>query len=308
MSALPVIFDENGLIPVVIQDDTTGAVLMLALMNDVALEKTRETGKTHFWSRSRNSLWQKGETSGHEQFVKSIHVNCYENSLLIKVDQIGACCHAGFPTCYYRELTADGELIETVERRFDPEQVYGPSRPVPVEVWVGAYRWLAEHDLVSISGTSRLLHESSVPLLSARVADELRELAGVLSGDHRHDDLTSDAVLEGSQVLYWMTLCALRAGLSDQQFIESLQAEVAPDRVGPGNGLSPALRELADEWQRAFFRSLADQVSKTVVLIALAAGAANTTLRAMIDRDLAELRSRPYLTGYFESRTRNAGL
>jgi phosphoribosyl-AMP cyclohydrolase len=299
MSDPPVVFDEDGLIPVVIQDDQSGAVLMLAFMNETALEATRSTGKTHFWSRSRKSLWRKGETSGHEQIVKSIHVNCYENSLLIKVDQLGACCHTGFPTCFYRELTNDDELIETVDRHFDPEAVYGDHQPVPVSVWVGAYRWLADRDLVSISGTSRLLHESSVPVLSARVADELRELAGVLSGDHRHEDMASDALLEGSQVLYWMVLSSMRAGLSDEEIVEAVKTGTSDDDAGPVSGLPPLLRELADEWQRAFFRSVMGQMSKTVSLVSVAAEAANTSLRAMIDRDLAELGSRPYLQEYF---------
>ena len=127
MTDLAVNFDENGLIPVVIQDDASGDVLMLAFMNREALDKTRATGKAHFWSRSRQALWRKGETSGHEQTVKSIHVNCYENSLLIRVDQVGACCHTGFPTCYYRELTPGNELIETESQQFDPGTIYGAT-------------------------------------------------------------------------------------------------------------------------------------------------------------------------------------
>ena len=165
-------------------------------MNQDALEQTRETGRTHFWSRSRQTHWRKGETSGHEQIVKSIHVNCYENSLLIRVDQIGACCHTGFPTCFYRELSGDNELVETALRRFNPESVYGDRTLADLETWLGAYRWLADHDLAGVSGTSRHLHESNVPVLSARVADELRELAGVVSGDHVHEDPTTNALLE----------------------------------------------------------------------------------------------------------------
>jgi phosphoribosyl-AMP cyclohydrolase len=299
MNDLPVVFDDDGLIPVVIQDDKSGSVLMLAYMNQTALTATRDTGKTHFWSRSRQTLWRKGETSGHEQIVKSIHVNCYENSLLIRVDQHGACCHTGFPTCFYRELDAANELIETVERSFNPDVVYGSQMPVPLAEWVGAYRWLADHDLVSVSGTSRLLHESSVPVLSARVADELRELAGVLSGDHQHENATSDTLLEGSQVLYWMILCSIRAGLSDEQIIEALQTGSVVDDASTVASLPPALRELADEWQRAFFRSIAGQISKTVSLVSSSAEAGATTLRAMLDRDLAELTSRPYLEEYF---------
>ena len=298
MMELPVKFDENGLVPVVIQDNTSGEVLMLAFMNREALDQTRATGKTHFWSRSRQSLWRKGETSGHEQTVKSIHVNCYENSLLIRVDQIGACCHTGFPTCYYRELTAGNELAETESRQFDPDTVYG-SEPMPdLALWIGAYRWLADHDLVSASGTSRLLRESNVPVLSARVADELRELAGVVTGDHVHQSRSADAQLEGTQILYWLVLTSIRFGLSDLDIAEAIQAGLDADPESTGE-LPPRLRSLADEWQRAFFRALADQISKTVTMLGEAAAATDARISAMIDQDLAELRSRPYLAEYF---------
>jgi phosphoribosyl-AMP cyclohydrolase len=97
-------FGEDGLAPVVVQDTVTGDVLMLAFMNEEALRLTRETGKAHFWSRSRGTLWRKGETSGHEQLVDAIRVNCERNSLLLLVRQIGAVCHDGYSTCYYREI------------------------------------------------------------------------------------------------------------------------------------------------------------------------------------------------------------
>jgi phosphoribosyl-AMP cyclohydrolase len=298
MTELPVKFDENGLIPVVIQDDTSGEVLMLAFMNQEALDQTRATGKTHFWSRSRQALWRKGETSGHEQTVKSIHVNCYENSLLIRVDQIGACCHTGFPTCYYRELTPANELVETESRQFDPDAVYG-TEPMPdLALWIGAYRWLADHDLISASGTSRLLRESNVPVLSARVADELREMAGVVTGDHVHESRSADALLEGSQILYWLVLTSIRFGLSDADIADAIQAGL--DQQPEHNGeLPPRLRALADEWQRAFFRALAGQISRTVAMLAEAATATDAHISAMVHRDLVELRSRPYLAEYF---------
>jgi phosphoribosyl-AMP cyclohydrolase len=299
MTDRPVKFDGDGLIPVVIQDDSTGDVLMLAYMNEDALAQTRETGRTHFWSRSRQSLWRKGETSGHEQIVKSIHVNCYENSLLVRVDQIGACCHTGFPTCFYRELTADNELIETESRRFDPDSVYGDRALADLETWLGAYRWLADHDLAGVSGTSRHLHESSVPVLSARVADELRELAGVVSGDHVHEDQTTDALLEGSQVMYWIAITAIRAGLGEAEIVDCIRSGATEDEHGAPIDLPPKLRALADEWQRAFFRALGSLITRSVSQLGLAAAATDTSVSAMIARDLAELRSRPYLADYF---------
>jgi len=97
-------YDSNGLIPVIIQDWKTGDVLMLAYMNEESLNKTIETGFTHFWSRSRNKLWKKGETSGNEQIVKEINYDCDNDTLLIKAEQKGVACHTGNRSCFYSEL------------------------------------------------------------------------------------------------------------------------------------------------------------------------------------------------------------
>lgn len=107
-------FDEKGLVPAVVQDATDGRILMLAYMNRESLEKTVETGKTWFFSRSRNKLWNKGETSGHFQSVREILVDCDMDSLVIKVDQTGAACHTGNRSCFYRKAE-NGELTEYTE-------------------------------------------------------------------------------------------------------------------------------------------------------------------------------------------------
>src|SRR5437667_7494954 len=123
-------FDRQGLLPAVIQDDATGEVLMVAFMNEEALSLTRETGFTHFFSRSRNAIWRKGEQSGNAQEVRGIFVNCEETSLLIKVVQHGgAACHTGYRSCYYRRLLADDTYQVEAERIFDPEIVYGSKQP-----------------------------------------------------------------------------------------------------------------------------------------------------------------------------------
>lgn len=95
---------KKGLVPAVIQDFENGEVLMVAYMNEESLSKTIETGKTWFWSRSRKELWNKGATSGHYQYVKSISVDCDCDTLLIKVEQIGAACHTGNRSCFYRSI------------------------------------------------------------------------------------------------------------------------------------------------------------------------------------------------------------
>jgi len=98
-------YDDQGLIPAIIQDVKNNEVLMLAYMDETALKKTIETGKTHFWSRSRQKYWMKGETSGNVQIVKEIFYDCDEDTLLIRVEQVGAgACHTGNRTCFYRSI------------------------------------------------------------------------------------------------------------------------------------------------------------------------------------------------------------
>ncbi len=94
------VFDERGLIPVVVQQHGTGEVLMLAWMNAEALRRTRETGRATYWSRSRGVLWVKGETSGHTQQVRDIQLDCDGDAILLVVDQVGAACHTGSHTCF----------------------------------------------------------------------------------------------------------------------------------------------------------------------------------------------------------------
>jgi phosphoribosyl-AMP cyclohydrolase len=97
-------FDANGLVPVVAQDAKTGNVLMVAWMNADALRQTLHTGDVTYWSRSRGSLWRKGETSGHTQRLVEAYVDCDGDTLLLKVDQTGPACHTGEPTCFFRKL------------------------------------------------------------------------------------------------------------------------------------------------------------------------------------------------------------
>lgn len=105
-------FNENGLIPAITQDYRTDEVLMMAWMNADSLGKTLETGKVHYFSRSRQSLWLKGETSGHFQFVKSISFDCDADTILLKVEQIGAACHTGHRSCFFRKFEADSLKAE----------------------------------------------------------------------------------------------------------------------------------------------------------------------------------------------------
>ena len=98
-------FDERGLIPAVVQDAENGDVLMVAWMNRESLERTLQEGRTVFWSRSRRELWRKGETSGHVQHVEEIRVDCDADVVLVRVHQIGAACHTGERSCFYRGVS-----------------------------------------------------------------------------------------------------------------------------------------------------------------------------------------------------------
>ena len=119
-------FNAEGLIPAIVQEESSGRVLMLAWMNRVALEQTLELGQTVFWSRSRRKLWIKGETSGHVQTVKSVAFDCDGDTLLIEVEQAGAACHEGYKSCFYRAVEDGGSRIRITEPRLrTPDDIYG---------------------------------------------------------------------------------------------------------------------------------------------------------------------------------------
>lgn len=125
-------FDAHGLLPVIVTSAKTGEVLMFAFMNAEALTRSIETGEAHYWSRSRNSLWRKGETSGNTQRIVEIRTDCDQDVLWLKVEMQGdgACCHTGRASCFYRTVpfgAAAGQkmVLRDAQRRFDPKAVYG---------------------------------------------------------------------------------------------------------------------------------------------------------------------------------------
>jgi phosphoribosyl-AMP cyclohydrolase len=122
MENLELTFDKNGLVPAIVQDSMNGEVLMLAYMNKDSFEKTVSSGFTHFWSRSRNKMWKKGETSGHVQEVKAILYDCDKDALLVKVIQHGpGACHTGHRSCFFTDISG----TETAQKVFSEAKVYG---------------------------------------------------------------------------------------------------------------------------------------------------------------------------------------
>jgi phosphoribosyl-AMP cyclohydrolase len=116
----------DGLLPAIAQDAATGEVLMVAWMNAESYAETLRTGRAVYYSRSRGKLWRKGEESGHVQTVRSLYVDCDADTILLKVEQVGAACHEGYRSCFFRQVTPQG-LKVVAEQLFDPAQIYKPS-------------------------------------------------------------------------------------------------------------------------------------------------------------------------------------
>ena len=299
-------FGPDGLVPAVLQQVGTDRVLMVGFMNADALAATRQTGLVHFWSRSRARLWQKGETSGNVSRVVETRVNCEQNSLLLLVEQVGAICHDGYPTCFYRRVDDDGELATVEPRVFDPADVYGmtdgsavrPPLPEVVAEWFSAYEYLRDHDLVAVSSTSGRLRGNVD--LRGRVTDELTELAGVLSGSHRHGEFADDVALESGQVLYWLTLVAVAQGQPESAIdITAALRSPGTSSIAGLAGERITLLALAATWQRLASSDLVAQSQTTVTAVARIGSLVGVDVARLIADDLRELRTRPYLAEYF---------
>jgi phosphoribosyl-AMP cyclohydrolase len=117
-------FNADGLIPAIIQQQSSGRVLMMAWMNRASLEKTIETRRTWFWSRSRQKFWMKGESSGHVQMVKDLSRDCDGDTVLIQVEQTGTACHEGYQSCFFRSLDREGWKVTEAQLE-TPDQLYG---------------------------------------------------------------------------------------------------------------------------------------------------------------------------------------
>ncbi len=289
-------FDKDGLIPVVVQEETTSDVLLLAFMNEETLRRTLETGLVHFWSRSRQKLWQKGETSGHVQELVSLHVNCEGNSLLLRVHQRGdAACHEGYRSCYFRRLNADDAWEITLPRLFDPAAVYGSVEASASDPLAEAFRriyrayeYLRDHDLEEVSGTSRRLRHPDLPMLRQRAAQELGELAGVLAGTHAHTNPVDDTILEGRQVCYWLLTRAVAEHLPFEE-------AVLPASLRAGFEAGEVLTEAAAERFALEERSILDDLRAGLRLVGGACRQQGVLLLALAEAELADLAQKSYL-------------
>jgi phosphoribosyl-ATP pyrophosphohydrolase/phosphoribosyl-AMP cyclohydrolase len=170
-----IVYDERGLVPCVVQDWNSGEVLTLAYMNAAALERTRQTGELHLWSRSRQELWHKGATSGNTQAVKALRLDCDGDTVLALVEPAGPACHTGERTCFHRgelEPAAPHEVLPALERTLDARAAERPP---------GSY-------------TVELL--SDPPRIGAKVIEEAEEVARAAraESDARVDEEAADVI------------------------------------------------------------------------------------------------------------------
>lgn len=175
-------FDEQGLIPAIVQDAEGGEVLMMAYMNEEALRKTLETGLSHFYSRSRQRLWRKGEESGHLQRVKEIFYDCDQDVLLLKVEQEVAACHTGHRSCFFERLHPDpGGVAAKV---FKPEEAYGGLR-----ILDRLYQVILERKASLPAGSYvASLFEQGQERILKKLSEELTELL-LASKDEKRDEI-----------------------------------------------------------------------------------------------------------------------
>jgi phosphoribosyl-ATP pyrophosphohydrolase/phosphoribosyl-AMP cyclohydrolase len=188
-------FDENGLVPCVMQDAGTGEVLTLAYMNEEALARTRETGEMHFWSRSRGELWRKGETSGNTMRLRALRYDCDEDALVALVDAAGPACHTGERTCFHRgdmDL-APGEALGALERTIADRRSADPAE----------------------SYTATLL--TSPERIGAKVREEASEVAE--AAENESDERVAE---EAADVLYHLSVLMASRDLSLRDAFEEL--------------------------------------------------------------------------------------
>lgn len=170
-------FDEKGLVPAVAQEAATGEVLMVAYMNQEALDKTLATGRAHYFSRSRGKLWQKGETSGNFQDVKAVYYDCDSDTVLLKVEQTGPACHTGERTCFFRRLDSGAK-----EGAAPPASPEGPGILTELYCVIRARKGaLPEKSYVAS------LYEKGLGKILDKVTEESRELVEAAGGDKKEE-------------------------------------------------------------------------------------------------------------------------
>lgn len=208
-------FDKNGLIPAIIQDAENGQVLMLGYMNREAIEKSLQTKRTHFWSRSRKKLWMKGESSGHIQAIQEAYFDCDKDVLLFKVKQTTAACHTGQYSCFYHKISDDYGIIEKDEPVFQPENVYPGNASILKEL----YEVVADRKAHPKEGSyTNYLFEKGLDKILKKVGEESAEVI-IASKNHSKDEIT----YETADLFYHLIVLLVEQGVTLEDIYSELR-------------------------------------------------------------------------------------
>ena len=203
-------FDEDGLIPAIIQDAETDEVLMMAYMNEKSLKNTIRTGRTCFWSRSRQKMWWKGEQSGNIQEVEEIKYDCDGDTLLIKVEQTGGACHTGHKSCFYRGI----KRSEEPDKVFDPEEAYDDTHVIKE-----LYNIISDRKENPTKGsyTSSLYQAGENDFLK-KIGEEATEIVMAAK-----DDAKDEVIYETADFIYHLLVVLVYHDISLSEIVEELE-------------------------------------------------------------------------------------
>lgn len=208
-------FDEKGLIPAIIQDYKSGQVLMMAYMNQESLNKTMESGKTWFYSRSRQKLWMKGEESGHVQTVKEIRYDCDQDCLLIMAEQTGAACHTGHYSCFYRN--SQGEEVE--QQVIDPDKTYNPGHTGPGVLFELYDVIMDRREKMPEGSYTSYLFEKGLDKILKKVGEESAEV--IIAAKNRD---RGEVVYEASDLIYHLMVLLVEQGVELSDLFDELKS------------------------------------------------------------------------------------
>jgi len=207
-------FDAQGLVPAVVQEVGSGEVLMLAYMNREALEKTLNEGEAWYYSRSRQQLWHKGETSGHVQRVQEIRYDCDADSVLLKVEQTGPACHTGHHSCFYRDAT--GQEREAAEE--DMSAIY--SSPVGPGIIHELYQVILDRQQKLPEGSyTTYLFTKGLDKICKKVGEEAAEV--IIAAKNKDQ---AEIIYEVSDLIYHLMVLGVQAGVTPEDIYAQLQA------------------------------------------------------------------------------------
>jgi phosphoribosyl-ATP pyrophosphohydrolase/phosphoribosyl-AMP cyclohydrolase len=204
-------FDERGLVPCVMQDETSGEVLTLAYMNEEALRRTLESGEVHFFSRSRGEIWHKGESSGNVQRLRGLRYDCDGDALVALVKPSGPACHTGERSCFYRDLEGDAETS------VDAERAQGEPRAATHEALAQLERTLRERQAERPAGSYTVELLDDPERIGAKVAEEAEEV--VRAAREESDERVAE---EAADVLYHLSVLLLSRGVAGAEVLEVL--------------------------------------------------------------------------------------